>query len=116
MARMPDSRHVGEILDAADRFPDVVAVLALVRHPDYDVPVLLGRALAKVNRAAEGIRVLERAARLQPDESDAYRELGLIHLAAKDATRAVPIFEKVLQLQPRSPDVQAQLRRLRQGG
>lgn len=109
------ARHIGEILDAADRFPDVVAVLERVRRQDYDVSVLLGRALAKVNRAAEGITLLERATTLQPDEPDAYRELGLIHLAAGDIARAVPMFEKVLQLQPRSPDVQAQLRRLRKG-
>ena len=111
---MDVGRHVGDILDAAERFPDVVAVLERVRHPDYDVSVLLGRALAKVNRAAEGITVLERAIRLQPDEPDAYRELGLIHLAAGDTARAVRMFEKVLQVQPRSPDVQARLHQLRQ--
>jgi len=108
------ARHIGEILDAADRFPDVVAVLERVKQPDYDVSVLLGRALAKVNRAADGITVLERATRLQPDEPDAYRELGLIRLAAGDVARAVRLFEEVLQLQPRSPDVRAQLRRLQQ--
>jgi tetratricopeptide (TPR) repeat protein len=109
------ARHIGEILEAADRFPDMVAVLERVRHPDYDVSVLLGRALARVNRAPEGITVLERATSLQPDEPDAYRQLGLIHLAAGDMARAVRMFERVLWLQPRSPDVQAQLRRLRKG-
>ena len=109
------ARHFGEILDAADRFADVVAVLGGVRRQDYGVSVLLGRGLARINRAAEGIALLERATALQPKEPDAYRELGLIHLAAGDTARAIHMFEKVLQLQPRSPDVQAQLRRLRTG-
>jgi tetratricopeptide (TPR) repeat protein len=107
------ARHFGEVLESADRFGDVVALLERVRHPDYDVSVLLGRALARVNRVAEGIAVLERAARLQPDEPDAYRDLGLIHLAAGDVERATAMFENALKRQPRSPDVQAQLRRLR---
>lgn len=106
------ARHFGEILDAFDRFPDVVAVLERVRRPDYDVSVLLGRALARVGRVAEGIALLERATSLQPDDPDAYRELGLIHLAAGDTARAVAMFEHVLRRQPRAPDVQAELRRL----
>ena len=107
------ARHFAEILDAADRFPDVVAVLERVRGEDYEVSVLLGRALARVGRPADGVTLLEGAITLQPAEPGAYRELGMIHLATGNTAGAIRLFEKVLQLQPRSPDVQAELRRLR---
>jgi tetratricopeptide (TPR) repeat protein len=119
VSQYPDNRsvarHFGELLEASDRFAAVVAVLEPVRRPDYDVLVLLGRALAQVNRVAEAITLLERASRVQPGEPDAYRDLGMIHSAAGDTARAIRMFEKVLELQPRSPDVRAKLRRLRTG-
>src|SRR5260370_17841689 len=99
------------MVDAAYRFPDVDAVRERVKQPDYDVSVLLGRALAKVNPAADGITVLECATRLQPDEPDPYRDLGLTRLAAGDVARPERLFQEGLQPHPRSPYVSAQLRR-----
>jgi hypothetical protein len=58
-------------------------------------------------RPADGVTLLERAITLQPAEPGAYRELGMIHLATGNTAGALRLFEKVLQLQPRSPDVQA---------
>jgi tetratricopeptide (TPR) repeat protein len=106
-------RHVAELLGEADRVSDVVAVLEHVRRPDYDIEVLLGRALATVGRTADGVTHLQRATVLQPEEPDAYRELGAIRLTSGDTAGAVAFFEKTLQLQPRSPDVRATLRRLK---
>jgi Flp pilus assembly protein TadD len=118
-ARFPHDRefpvHVARTLTSRDRFPDVVTLLAPVaaRHEDADVYMLLGYALGMQGRRADGLRYLERAREMQPDNWWPHYALGWVYAAHGDTARAVLSFERAVQLRPGLHDAEAQLARLR---
>jgi tetratricopeptide (TPR) repeat protein len=119
VTRFPGDRafpvYVARILTSRDRFPDVAALLAPVaaRHEDADVYMLLGYALGMQGRRADGLRYLQRARQMQPDNWWPHYALGWVYGAHGDTANAVLSFERALQLRPGLPDVETQLPRLR---
>lgn len=118
-AKFPQSPEfpvqIARILTGRDRFADVTALLAPVagRHEDADVYMLLGYALGMQGRRDEGLRYLERARTMQPDNWWPHYALGWVHGTHGDMASAVLSFERALQLRPGLPDAEAQLARLR---
>jgi Flp pilus assembly protein TadD len=118
-ARFPQNPEfpvrIATILTSRDRFADVAALLTPVaaRHEDVDVYMLLGYALGMQGRRTDGLRYLERARAMQPDNWWPHYALGWVYGAHGDTANAVLSFERALQLRPGLHDVEAQLGRLR---
>ena len=94
---------------------EVVAILEpfAARRPDYEIYDLLGFALARVGRAAEGAQWLRQAIALAPARWEAHYHLGTVLADAGDARGAAELLAKTLELRPDFPEVRARLARLR---
>ncbi|MGH7832884.1 MAG: tetratricopeptide repeat protein, partial [Candidatus Binatia bacterium] len=108
--------YAASVLLNARRFDDMVALLEPLaqRRTDYQIYTLLGFAQAMTGRKAEGVALLNRAIRLDPDNYWAYYSLGYAHVFTGDPRAAVPYFEKVLQIRPDYPEIEDQLRTIRE--
>jgi tetratricopeptide (TPR) repeat protein len=108
--------YAATVLLNARRFDDMVALLEPLaqKRADYQMYSLLGFALAMTGRKTEGVELLNKAIRLDPDNYWAYYSLGYAHLFTGDPRAAVPHFEKVLQIRPDYPEIEDQLRTIRE--
>ncbi|MGH7318242.1 MAG: tetratricopeptide repeat protein [Candidatus Rokuibacteriota bacterium] len=82
-------------------------------RPRHGVYTRLGFALGQTGRRREGIELLQKAIALWPDDWWTYNALGYVHYWAAEFDRAIPLFEKVLELRPNSPEIRDVLRRAR---
>jgi Tfp pilus assembly protein PilF len=94
----------GELLLAAGAFDRARAraELVLERHPrNVDAQILLGHALAGLDRPAAAIRQMQEAIELEPDGGRAYAALGAVQLARGARDDAEAAFKEAVT---RAPD------------
>jgi tetratricopeptide (TPR) repeat protein len=84
------------------------------RRANYEAVALGGFALGKIGRKAEAIRLLETAIAMEPDNWWGYYFAGYVYGAVQRYADAVTAFERSLARRPGSPEVQAELARMRQ--
>ena len=97
----------GEHQRAVEQFRE-----AIRRRPDYVAPrILLGASLLALGRTQESLRELERAAKLQPEEPLARRELARAYEGAGDLRGVVEQYRILRQLAPKDPEWAYQLGR-----
>ncbi len=108
----PQAEAAQQVLGTAYRLQgdaeQAIAILAplAARHGSSpDVLHEFGLALGAAGRGAEAIDVLQKAVRLDPEHSGAWRTLGDQLAAAGDDTAAEAAFEKHLALSTRHPEV-----------
>jgi tetratricopeptide (TPR) repeat protein len=94
----------------------VVAFLeyAVGRQPTYEGCQLLAAALSHLGRKTRAAKLLEKSIRINPDSWEAYYRLGYIYTEIERYEEAAAMFEKVLERQPRFPEVEKQFAGLRQ--
>jgi arylsulfatase A-like enzyme/Flp pilus assembly protein TadD len=63
----------------------------------------LGVALADAGRGADAFRVFDRVLALDPENAEAYANLGIVRLRANDAAAARDAFRKALAIDPQFP-------------
>jgi tetratricopeptide (TPR) repeat protein len=102
-------------LFSASRWPAAVPILEpfLRGRPDAKVYGLLGFAMTRAGRQAEGVAVLERAIPLDPHHWWTYYALAYAHFYAGEFAEAAPWFERVLELRPNFPEIEERLRTIR---
>lgn len=84
------------------------------RRANYEAVALGGFALGKIGRKAEAIRLLETAIAMEPENWWGYYFAGYAYGAVERYADAVNAFERSQTLRPGSPEVQAELGRMRQ--
>ena len=97
-------------LAAQERFDEAEGALrsALALDPDDELSLfLLARFCARDDDEAQ--RLLERALELAPENTEAWSELGALHLANDRGEAARTCFEALLALDPESPDAHRDL-------
>jgi len=77
---------------------------------DYDVLYRLGYALAWAGQKREAVPILREAAALDPDEPWALYSLGYVLRDTGQYAEARTAWSKVLQMLPRFPEVERNLR------
>jgi len=76
----------------------------LVSHPENrDVLLLAAMALRHLQRTDEAMAMLDRLAALQPQYSLLHQELGLCHVARRDAPKAIAELRAAVALNPALP-------------
>ena len=63
-----------------------------------------GKIDEKQGRLDEAIASFQQAALINPNESDAYFEMGVIYQQKNDTARAKAAYDKAIQLSPDDPD------------
>jgi len=107
---------IGSLLNNADEYSEGVAFLeyAVGRQPTYEGCQLLAAALSHLGRKTRAAELLEKSIRINPDSWEAYYRLGYIYTEIERYEEAAAMFEKVLERQPRFPEVEKQFAGLRQ--
>jgi Flp pilus assembly protein TadD len=108
-----ESQDCGRLLAVLGRFElarrnyvqaNTYSELALLRSPDDPEALLFrGQVLAMQGRTDEGRALIERSAKLDPNNAEAHFQLGTIYDRAKLRPLAVAAFEKVIALRPKDP-------------
>jgi hypothetical protein len=100
----------------ARRFDEMIALLEPLAQErnDYQVYSLLGFAQAMTGKKAEGVKLLNKAIRLDPENYWAYYALGYAHVFTGNPRAAVSHFKKVLEIRPDYPEIVDQLRKIQQ--
>jgi len=95
----------GQPLKAVTRFRQ-----ALGLEPGFGpAHLLLGSSLLELKRNAEALRELERAAKLMPQEPQAYLQLAKAYEASENWLAAVEPLQKLVELAPEQPEYAYQL-------
>ncbi len=107
---------VGGLLIQAGHFNEGNKFLeyVLTRKPTYDAYQLFGYTLREQGNNTRAAQILETSIPLDPDDWQAYYQLGYVYSELGEYRKAVPMFEKALERKPHFPEVQAQLTGLRQ--
>ena len=103
---------LGAYLTQANHAPEAVSVLTpLADREDPDVEVLRSLALAEARTGAadRGLRRLEQARAIDPNEAQLLVDEGTIDLMANRRPQAKVAFEQALQRDPRQPRAQMSL-------
>jgi tetratricopeptide (TPR) repeat protein len=85
----------------------------LQRKADPELYGLLGFAMTRGGGKAEGVALLEKPAALDPNNWWTFYALGYAHFYDGEFPRAVPWFERVLELRPNFPEIEERLRTIR---
>jgi Flp pilus assembly protein TadD len=72
-----------------------------------------GKILEKEGKLDEALEVFERTTLVNPTESDAYFEIGVIYQQRNDRARALAAWKKAAELSPDDPDYRRALAALR---
>jgi protein O-GlcNAc transferase len=91
---------------------------AVERHPrDIETLNLLGVVYRRLSRYPEALAILDRAAKVNPNNTAVQSNRGNVLLDMGEGARAEAVFAKLVRAEPRSSDYQRQLGRslLRQG-
>jgi len=107
--------HFAGELFSASRWPAAVPILEpfMRGQPDAKIYALLGFAMTRAGRQAEGVAVLKKAIRLDPDDWWIHYALAYAHFYAGEFAEAAPWFERVLEFRPNFPEVEERLRAIR---
>jgi tetratricopeptide (TPR) repeat protein len=107
--------HLAGALFNANYHPNAVPILEpfLPRHPTADVQRMLGFAMFRAGRKAEGAALMQKAIEQRPDDIHSYYMLGYAYFYAGDMQGALPWFERLLQLNPNYPEIQERVRAIR---
>jgi len=108
-------QFVAGYLQVAGRYREEVELIApaVERRPDYTSLCMLGVALARGGRPLQGIDVLDRAVRFQPDSFLAFHDLGEIYHALGRHEEAIAAYEAELVRRPRSLETRRRVQVLR---
>jgi tetratricopeptide (TPR) repeat protein len=103
--------NVGSSLDLSGRHYEGISFLDYVatRHPTYETYQILGSALNDSGEKNRAAAILKSSIPLNPENWEAYYHLGYIYSDLGNYKEAAEMFEKVMERQPRFPEVQAQL-------
>ena len=94
----------GLALCEAGRAEEATRLLSpLADSEQPDTLIALGVALADSGRAADAVRVFERVLALDPENVEAYGNLGIVRLRGNDVAGARDFFRKALAIDPRFP-------------
>jgi tetratricopeptide (TPR) repeat protein len=85
----------------------------LARHPTADVQRMLGFAMFRAGRKAEGAALMRQAIDQRPDDIHSYYMLGYAYYYGGDMAGALPWFERLLQIHPNYPEIQQRVREIR---
>ena len=108
---------IGASLTIARRSADAVALLEpfLVRQPrNYELLNFLGWGLHQSGRSARGIELLRTAIPIEPENVMAYYHLGYVYRDTGRTADAIAMFEKVLERRRNYPEIEHELRVLRE--
>jgi tetratricopeptide (TPR) repeat protein len=72
--------------------------------PPYAQALVGGAASILDSNPRKAVTLLRKAARLDPQNSEAYYYLGKLYTSKKDVPKAIKAYEKSIDLDPRSPD------------
>jgi hypothetical protein len=102
---------VGVALDQSGRHYEGISFLEYVsaKKPTYEIYQFLGSALNDAGEQTRAEAILESSIPLNPDNWEAYYHLGYIYSDLGKYKEAAEMFEKVMERQPRFPEVQAQI-------
>jgi tetratricopeptide (TPR) repeat protein len=104
-------------LAQAGQVQEVIMILDPLadRHLDYWLYTTLGIALARVGPSERSVALLKDAIAMQPDSAWPYYLLAQVYEEWGRREEAIPVYEKVLQLEPEFQDARYRLNRIRQG-
>ncbi len=99
----------------AGRPREVIALLDPIAegHDDYWILKTLAVAWAKLGPSARPVALLQRAIKLDPEDAQPYYILGQVYQEWGWNGDALPLYEKVLELEPLFPDVRQRVEALR---
>jgi hypothetical protein len=99
----------------ANHHPRAVPLLEpfLPKRPTLEIHQMLGFALFMAGRKADGDGLMRKAIEMQPDEPYSYYMLGYAYFYTGNRTVALQWFERLLQLEPNFPEIQARVREIR---
>lgn len=108
------TRFADELFNAS-RWASAVPLLEpfLRGKPDPTLYGLLGFAMTRGGRKAEGVALLEKAAALDPANWWTFYALGYAHFYDGEFSAAAAPFERVLKLRPDFPEIEERLRTIR---
>jgi hypothetical protein len=110
-------KGIAASLGVVGQIAETVALLEpfMARQPkNYELLNLVGWGLHQSGQSPRGIEILEAAVRLEPDNWMAYYHLGYAYRAVGRPAEAIVMFEKVLELRRHYPEIERELRILRQ--
>jgi arylsulfatase A-like enzyme/Tfp pilus assembly protein PilF len=96
--------HFGLALSEAGRSGEAVKLLQpLSESQDPDTLNALGIALADSGRGAEALPTFRRVLEVDPENVEAYENMGIVRLRADDPAGAADLFRRALAIEPRLP-------------
>jgi tetratricopeptide (TPR) repeat protein len=87
---------------------------SIAQRPSYDAFQQLGWALSYQGNKRRAAEVLEHSIHLKPAYWEAYYHLGYVYSDMGRSVEALAMFEKTLQRRPNFPEVETEVKRLRQ--
>ncbi|MCX7901958.1 MAG: M48 family metalloprotease [Burkholderiaceae bacterium] len=103
-----DACKNGEMALAAKRLSDAEQQFgAALKHApqDYASNVLMARCLAAQGKRTEALRFAETARQIYPQEGQAHKLVGVLHLQGRDPAQALAAFDQFDRLLPGDPGI-----------
>jgi len=107
--------NLAESLIRQNRIEEALVHLSYVlnQHPDAEVYLNTGSALAKLNRIDDAIHCFEKALEINPGSAETYNNLGVMMLHKQDYATALKYFQTAIQYRPDYANARANLRQLK---
>jgi cytochrome c-type biogenesis protein CcmH/NrfG len=78
---------------------------------DHHAQMLLGNSYFRMQQYREAQRIYENVLRIDPQNTNAYENLGVVYANQGDFLRAVEKWEKLLQIAPNRSDIRRSIER-----